>query len=229
MRIMKISILLKVLGKCTLSVTYLLMSLLAPNFGNSQEPPSRSWSGYYPLSRDNIWKYVLTSKTAKNPPQFVTWRVLNLSSNSKGPVFAVWPTPAESDDDGMQLQFTHEGLKELGNDFYVLRFPLTKGSTWSVEHHERVFTVLREGEPCAVGKFNFSECLVIQDEDREARLRTITTYAFGTGPVRYEYCRLDGAQAESQATQTMEIVSYSVKPSRHSKTQVGSPRRVAHP
>jgi hypothetical protein len=218
MKIMKIKFPLELLEKCILIAICVITLLLAPKLGNPQERHLKSWSSYYPLSKDNTWRYIVAKKTAEKPRQFVSWRVLNLSRNSEGPVFAVWPTPAESDDDGMQLQFTDEGLKELGNDFYVLRFPLVRGSKWSVDRQERVFTVLSEGEPCAVGKYKFSECAVIQDDDREAKLRTLTTYAFGVGPVRYEYRRLDGGEAETQATQTMEIVSYSVKPSPPSRT-----------
>ena len=207
----------EVIERIALSAACIAWLTFAPMFGKSQEHHPKFWEGYYPLSKGNTWEYAITNKTAEKLRQ--TWKVVNLSSTSRGPVFAVWPTPAESDDDGMQLQFTREGLKELGNDFYILRFPLLKGSSWGVDRHQRVFTVVSEGEPCAVGKYKFSECAVIQDDDREARLRTVTTYAFGAGPVRYEYFRLKGGQADNQPTQTLEVLSYSVKPTKSSKIE----------
>jgi len=218
MKTTKIATLLEPFWKSAIGAACMAILLLGPTLGNSQQGQGKSWSLYYPLAKDNTWKYTLTHEGAKKPQEFVTWKVLNLSRNSQGTVFAVWPTPADSDDDGMQLQFTDEGLKELANDFYLLRFPLLKGSTWSADHRNRVFTVLSEGEPCTVGKREFRECAVIQDDDHEAKLRTTTTYAFGAGPVRYEYRRLEDGKAESQATQKMEMVSYSVKP-----IPVGSP------
>ena len=212
MKVMKNMSLLKRAWKTTLGATCLAMSLIATTLGSPQQRQGKLWNLYYPLAKNNTWRYTLTHESANKTQEFVTWKVLNLSSNSKGTVFAVWPTPTDSDDDGMQLQFTDEGLKELSNDFYVLRFPIAKGSTWSADRHNRVFTVLSEGEPCTIGKHSFRECAVIQDDDHEAKLRTTTTYAFGAGPVRYEYRRLQDGQAQSQVTQTMEMVSYSVKP-----------------
>jgi hypothetical protein len=225
MKVMKNTTLLKRAWKSALAPTCLAMWLLAPTLGSPPQRQGKSWNLYYPLAKDNTWRYTLIHKNANKPQEFVTWRVLNSSSNSQGTVFAVWPIPAESDDEGMQLQFTHEGLKEVGNDFYVLRFPLNKGANWSSNSHGRVFTVLSEGEPCAVGTHKFSECTVIQDDDHGAKLRTLTTYAFGVGPVRYEYHGLEGGGAENQATQTMEIVSYSIKPSSLPK----SPRQHTNP
>jgi hypothetical protein len=225
MNTMKNATLPGVLRNCASFAVCLVLLLLVLAFGSPQDRHAKSWSNYYPLSINNTWKYILTDNTAKKTSQFVTWRVLNLSKSSEGIVFAVWPIPSQSDDDGMQLQMTHEGLKELGNDFYLLRFPLTKGSNWSTDRRERVFTVLSEGDPCAVGKHEFNECAVIQDDDREAKL-TLTTYALGVGPVRFEYRRLDGSEAGTQAAQTMEIVSFSVKPGTPSKSASG---RVEHP
>jgi hypothetical protein len=126
-------------------------------------------------------------------------------------------TPSDSDDSGMQLQFTSEGLRELGDDFFVLRFPLTKGKTWSVSRHgqDRVFVVVSEGERCAIGKLKFKACAVVRDDDPAAKLRTVTTYALGVGPVRYEYYKMVRDGFAKDETQVVTIVSYSVKPSNH--------------
>jgi hypothetical protein len=115
----------------------------------------------------------------------------------------------------MNLQFTPEGLRELGDDFFVLRFPLSKGRTWSVSRHnkERVFVVVSEGEQCAVGQLKFNACVVVRDDDQEAKLRTVTTYAFGVGPVRYEYYKMVGGRFATETTQELNLVSYRANPS----------------
>lgn len=40
----------------------------------------------------------------KKEHEIVVWKVLNLSADSEGPIFAVWRVPTEADDTGMQLQ-----------------------------------------------------------------------------------------------------------------------------
>jgi len=165
------------------------------------------------LAKGNSWTYSVIGESGEREPKPVVWKVLNVSSDTKGQTFAVWQIPADADDTGMQLQFTKEGLRELSGDFFLLRFPLDKDSTWQLIAHDRVFSVLSEGERCAIGKLTFNSCAVIRDDDREAKLRTLTTYAFGVGPVRYEYHKMVHGDFERDATQILNIVSYSVKPS----------------
>jgi len=192
--------------------------LLATNVCYPQEMQNTSWAGYYPLATGNSWTYSVSDKSKARP---VVWKVLNVKTDASGPVFAVWPTPSDSDDSGMQLQFTSEGLRELGDDFFVLRFPLTKGKTWSVSRHgqDRVFVVVSEGERCAVGKLKFKACAVVRDDDPAAKLRTVTTYALGVGPVRYEYYKMVREGFAKEATQVVTIVSYSAKPDHNSQTK----------
>ena len=182
--------------------------LLAPTFSRPQELTKR-WADYYPLAKGNSWTY---SVTGKSKARTVVWKVVNVQANASGPIFAVWPTPLPADDSGMNLQFSPEGLRELSDDFFVLRFPLKKGSTWSNEQ-DREFVVVSEGQQCVVGKLNFRMCAVVRDDDKTAKLRTMTTYAYGVGPVRYEYYKLVSGGFASEATQQLELVSYSVMPS----------------
>jgi hypothetical protein len=99
----------------------------------------------------------------------------------------------------------------------LIRFPLTTGKTWSVNRSgpDRVFVVLGEGKPCAVGKPKFNACAVVRDDDPAAKLRTVTTYALGVGPVQYEYFNLSSNESAMKATQVVKIFRYSVKPSNH--------------
>jgi hypothetical protein len=201
----------RVRRKATISVICLVI-LLAPVFCYPQEAPVKSWDNYYPLANGNSWTY---SATGKPGGKSVVWKVLNVKAAPSGQVFAVWPTWSVSDDSGMNLQLTPEGLRELNDDFFVLRFPLSKGRTWSVSRHnkERVFVVIREGEQCAVGQLKFDTCAVVRDDDQDAKLRTVTTYALGVGPVRYEYYKMVGGSFASETTQVLNLVSYGVNPS----------------
>jgi len=181
--------------------------LLAPTSSNPQEQ-SKRWAEYYPLAKGNSWTYSVTGKPKARP---VVWKVVNVQANESGPIFAVWPTPSLSDDSGMNLQFSSEGLREVTDDFFVLRFPLKKGNTWSTGRG-REFIVVSEGEQCVLAKLNFPRCAIDRDDDKTARLRTVTTYAYGVGPVRYEYFKIDGSLV-SVPTHKLELVSYSVLPS----------------
>lgn len=180
----------------------------------AQELRSKSSAGYYPLAIGNSWTYSVSGKSKVHQ---VVWKVLNAKADASGLVFAVWPTPLETDDSGMQLQFSAEGLRELNEDFLVLRFPLTTGETWSISRHgqDRVFVVLGEGKSCVVGKLKFKACAVVRDDDPEAKLRTITTYALGVGPVQYEYFNLSPNGSAIEPTQVLKISRYLVRPSNH--------------
>ena len=192
--------------KC-LAVAFFLFS---PQALFAQENQSASGMRYYPLAVGNTWQYSVISEGKGSK---TSWRVVNKTSNAAGTVFAVWPSPAEADDEGMQLQITPDGLLELSANFYVLRFPIKKGENWKPKEHDRQFSVLSEGDPCTVGKFAFHRCAVVQDDDKEANLRTVTTYAYDVGPVRYEYYKRGSTRFEGGATQTLKIISYSLKSS----------------
>jgi hypothetical protein len=175
----------------------------------AQESSALSAStSYYPLASGNQWTYrVMDAGNIK--AQRVIWRVVNKGANSEGEFFALWPHPMESDDSGMQLRVSASGIEELASEFYVLRFPLTQGTQWTTTSG-RVFQILEEGKPCTCGKLKFSRCLVVRDDDPEAALRTITTYATAVGPVRYQYFRMKNGHPEDKPLRTMELVKYHV-------------------
>ena len=185
--------------------------LFLPGTIFAQENQSRSGMRYYPLAVGNSWQYSVISKGKGST---TSWKVVNKTSSAAGTAFAVWPSPVEVDDEGIQLQITPDGLLELSSNFYVLQFPVKKGEHWKPKEHERLFSVLSEGGPCTVGKFSFDKCAVVQDDDKEANLRTVTTYAYDVGPVRYEYYRWVSGGFERQPSQTLKIVSYSLKSNR---------------
>jgi hypothetical protein len=98
--------------------------LVAPLYSYALEAPSKSWVRYYPLAMGNSWTYSVGGSSQARP---TVWKVINVKPDASGPVFAVWPTPPHTDDEGMQLQFTPEGLRESSEGFFVLRFPIIKG------------------------------------------------------------------------------------------------------
>ena len=190
------------------TIPFFLLIAIAQSSDNT----THSWALYYPLAMGNSWKYSVISQRESAKTEFVTWKVINETRNASGAVFAVWPSPLEADDEGLQLQITQEGLLELGNNFYVLRSPVKKGQEWNANSNNRTFSVIDEGGECMIGKFSFHRCAVIQDDDLEANLRTVTTYVYDVGPVSYEYYKRNGRDFEKQPTRIVRILSYSVKP-----------------
>jgi len=184
--------------------------LFAPLLCHPQEVQKR-WAEYYPLAKGNSWTY---SVTGKSKAQTVVWKVVNVQADALGPIFVEWPSPSPSDDSGMNLQYSQEGLRELVDDFFVLKFPLNKGNSWKVDRdgQDRQFVVASEGEQCEVGKLKFTSCAVVRDDDRKAKLRIVTTYAYSVGPVRYEYYKAVGSGFANEAMQEVQSVSYSVAP-----------------
>ena len=189
--------------------TVLLALVLAPTCFSHFADNATAWRGYYPLAVGNTWEY--SGSTLKGRAKGnIIGRVVNKTSNRNGEIFAVWPAHRETDDEGMQLQFTNRGLVEVTGDYYLLEFPIVKANRWEAGP-TRSFYVINEGNPCASGKQSFKRCAVIQDDDSELGLRTITTYAFGIGPVKYEYFAVNGREAEARPKQTLTIQSYSLK------------------
>ena len=180
------------------------------SLAQSKEGPTE-WKEYYPLAVGYTWRYALSSPE-RHQNETIVWKVVNRASNEKGEVFAVWPTPADTDDEGMQLQVTSAGLVEVDHNFYLLQFPVTKARQWTAGASRR-FYVVSEGEPCVSGKLSFKRCAIVRDDDQELHLRTLTTYAYGIGPVKYEYFKMNSGGTESQPTQMLTILSYSFKQS----------------
>jgi len=182
--------------------------LLAASSGAAQH--EKDWRSYYPLAKGNVWTYEVVGSDAKTNSTTVDWKVANRSTNPHGVIFTVWQKPLGLDATSAQLQPTPDGLHELIGDFFPLRFPLHKGRTWTTRGRSRAFTVVSEGEPCSVGKLAFQSCAVVRDEDNDARLRTVTTYALGVGPVRYEYYDL-GYGSDSSPAAILNLVVYSLE------------------
>jgi hypothetical protein len=177
--------------------------------GDAQEPNSSQGSEYYPLAKGNRWIYrVRTAGRAGSSK--VEWRVTSEKRSKEGEIYQVWPTPMESDEDAMVLRVTPAGIQETTDRVLILRSHPVSGDAWTSGEASwsapRKFRVLSVHRPCRAGPVTSGDCVQVEDQDENLHLRTITTYARGVGPVRYEYFR--GSPAGSAPTQTVELVSY---------------------
>ena len=171
---------------------------------------AQSNSEYYPLALGNVWKYEV-QQSGSTRKSHISWKVTSVDQSKEGPVYQVWPNPMDEDDSAMQLVRSPQGLRELTTGV-ILPVNLSPGGEWSSGEkgrgrHNRVVSA---GKACTAVNQRVKDCLVIEDVDEAARLRTVTTYARGIGPVRYVYYRTSGRQ--TSPVQTVDLVSYKLAP-----------------
>jgi hypothetical protein len=105
------------------------------------------------------------------------------------------------------LRISPLGLEEISLGVLIPKSPIIVGEKWtSARSARRTFRVLSVGQPCHVGSIASEDCLTVEDEDDAVSFRTITTYAKGVGPIRYEYYKKN-TKAE-HTIQTVELLSY---------------------
>jgi hypothetical protein len=173
----------------------------------SQETHPSTSSEYYPLALGNSWKYQV--RTTKNTNiSTVIWRVTSADKTKEGIIYQVWPTPSDSDDEAMMLHMSTLGLEETSSGVLIPKSPIRAGERWTSAKstHHRKFHVLSVGQPCQVGSISSENCITVEDEDDALRFRTITTYAKGIGPIRYEYYRKNAPVV--RPIQIVELLSY---------------------
>ena len=173
---------------------------------------------YYPLSVGNTWTYVVQPDPQSKEPSIVKWKVTGISKTRSGQVvYQVWPTPMQVDDEAMQLEMRHSGLVESDTGGIVLPSPLKPGDEWTRTDRAnrrtpiRSYRVRSAGLPCMVGSRQFADCAVVEDTDQQTRMRTVTTYAKGIGPIEYRYFSLQD-EARQQAVQTVTLKSFQLVP-----------------
>lgn len=160
---------------------------------------------YYPLARGSYWKYEVT-KANHAKKSFVTWRVTKVTKAKGGFIYQVWPTPMIVDDEAMELLVVAEGVQEKSDGSWILKFPLEKGSEWSTNGQK--LRVVGYSEPCRGPHFESGACVTVETIDQGIKLRVLTTYARGIGPVAYEYCRLGGPKCV--IVQKLSLIEYGV-------------------
>jgi hypothetical protein len=192
--------------RCAQVTFSLLFMFGAVAWGFSQEVHPIHSSEYYPLAKGNIWKYqVSTASNVKKST--IEWRVIRADKSKNGIIYQVWPTPSDGDDEAMMLHLSPLGLEEISFGVLIPKSPITVGEKWtSVKPTHRTFRVLSVGQPCHVGGIASEDCLTVEDEDDAVSFRTVTTYAKGVGPIRYEYYKKN-TKAE-HPIQTVELLSY---------------------
>ncbi|MGA3372105.1 MAG: hypothetical protein ABSC48_10130 [Terracidiphilus sp.] len=167
-------------------------------------------SEYYPLAKGNIWKYQVSTASSAIKST-VEWRVTSADKSKDGIIYQVWPTPSDEDDEAMMLHMSSLGLEEMSFGILIPKSPIFVGEKWtSVKPTRRRFRVLSVGQPCHTGKIVSENCLTVEDEDDAVSFRTITTYAKGIGPIRYEYYRKSTKAA--RPIQIVELLSYHLDP-----------------
>lgn len=165
---------------------------------------------YYPLAVGNAWKYTVHEKGKIR--SYITWRVTKADSTKEGVVFQVWPKPMDNDDDALILISLNGQVKELNTSVLLVKNNLKAGTKWDMRVRGNVvrrFTVLASSKPCKGDAFSSSDCVTIEDVDDRLHLRTVTQYARGIGPVRFEYF---GVPSSSSPDSVMELVSYHLAP-----------------
>jgi hypothetical protein len=183
---------------------FLGVSLLAQT---RQGPADRE---YYPLSEGNYWKYGVYNERSKWTGS-VTWRVTRAKKMQGGLMYQVWPTPMQADDEAVELFVSSDGIVDAWTMTPIIAFPARIGDQWFDRGVSPPckFQVLSVGRPCRGRFYASDDCLVIEDVDEAARLRTVTQYARHIGPVKYEFYR-PGASKAARPVQTVEIVSYHI-------------------
>jgi hypothetical protein len=161
---------------------------------------------YYPLSSGNSWNYAVHTAGSKTVTH-VEWRVTKVDHRPSGNVYQVWPKPMQADDMAMELRPSTNGIEEVSSKITILKWPVAVGTEW-VAPTRTTFRVKSISAPCRAGAHQYSDCLVVEDFDPRMSLRTVTSYARGVGPVKYEYFRREarGENRIRSLTLTSHIV-----------------------
>lgn len=190
-----------------------LLLITAAPILTAQKPTTHP---YYPLAVGNTWQYLVQTLTPRGRASKIVWRVTKEDRSTPGRiVYQVWPTPMQADDEAMQLTVSDSGVEEVGSRNFVLKSPLGLGDHWLggdpglQGHSPAAFRVLSVGQPCSAGSKRFRDCAVVEEVDPGTRMRTVTTYANGVGPVEYKYFRI-GPSGKQDEVQTVELDSYRI-------------------
>lgn len=176
--------------------TLFFLLLCAPLNGQIRGNPD---TGYYPLSLGRAWTYVIKDLAPPAHTSTVTWKV-TMEEPGSPIVYQVWPTPMQVDDEAFRLRVTEVGIQEVDTGAYIMKFPIATGAAWESRGKAdrvrpgRTFRVVSTESDCVSGAGRHSGCAVIEDIDRRFNLRTVTTYARGVGPVKFDYYRKSGAR-----------------------------------
>lgn len=165
---------------------------------------------YYPLAKGNYWTYGIDAPNLQGSKK-VTWQVDRVvEGRGDLKIYVVIPRPAETDDQVMNLVIRSDGVFDQAGDFYLMKFPMKMSEEWSYPAIESYYRVLNVHAPCSSGRFSFDDCLVVENRDVRAQIRTITTYAKGVGPIKYTYTKYSGLDPKSADTpiSTVTLAAY---------------------
>jgi hypothetical protein len=169
----------------------LLASMIPINSIYADKVGAPTDARYYPLAVGNVWTYQVHAFSPMAKDSSVKWTVTHAGIEDGRMVYQIWPKPMQADDEAMELAVTPQGILEVPDNTYILKFPITKGDRWSQKspgsQELRSFNVLSMNAPCQAGSLNISNCVVVEERDDRLGLTTVTTYGRDFGPVLYEY------------------------------------------
>jgi hypothetical protein len=181
--------------------------------GTTSENPEVTMSElrqYYPLAKGNSWTYILSAPGLEKPEK-TTWHVDNTFKDAKGTtVFVVFPSPAKSDDDIMNLTVDSSGIFDRVGETYLLKSPLKKGDEWDYPKDKLYFRAMELHVPCSAGNLKFSDCILVEKRETEIHLRTVIAYARGVGPVTFEVTKFNeqNSKLPESPVSILTLVSY---------------------
>jgi hypothetical protein len=208
----------------------ILMSTLSLALSRSvPAADSPDWAAYYPLAVGNTWIY---KEHVAGEPKSRTfrWEVTQTLEEDGKRVYLVVPHPIQEDDDYLELAAGPSGIEEVRQGIFHLKFPIIVGQQWIKEYQSvlknrevsRKFSVLSVGKPCTVGKFTFSDCVIIEDSDEELELKTLMTSARNIGPVAYKYFKRAVGSSVDEPFESLELLSHDLKSSKSTRqTRLG--------
>jgi hypothetical protein len=179
---------------------------------DEQAPPLPPDSNYFPMSVGAEWNYKVSTFVPQPQTDESSLFLLSRSQDAEGINFEEGSRMASSN----TWRLSQKGIEEStpgGTSLLLLAFPLTAGKIWSqtVSYRcrgcdtgppdsviEYTFRVLTIGQACSpAGGGAYDRCLLIEmtkgatdfgksKSELNYVPRTITTYAYGVGPVDYE-------------------------------------------
>jgi hypothetical protein len=168
---------------------------------------------YYPLAVGNVWTYQVHAFSPKAKDSTVKWTVTHASIEDGRMVYQIWPKPMQTDDEAMELAVTPQGILEVSDNTYILKFPITKGARWSQtlpgSKDAHSFQVRSARAPCQAGVLHIPDCVVVEETDDRLGLTTVTTYGRDIGPVLYEYRKKHSGK--EIVVQTVTLVDHNLR------------------
>lgn len=144
---------------------------------------------YYPLKKGSYWRYQI-EPVPTDGPRVVTWRVVAVEEVAGQKRFSLAPDPRGADDEIMSIEVTDGAVVDQFAGI-VFRIPPVAGDQWFAFPQKQLGLrrVVSVGIPCTAGRLSSRECFAVEGTDEALKLRWVTWYGRGIGPMRIQYFR----------------------------------------